>query len=97
MGISQFVLQDGFAVRQVLHLVGEGVEGLDQLLDQLRRVHPAATVPRTGQLQDGLVAATAQHMVGMSALFSSSLSRRFVGGKSGKKEEKNDQFEFLFD
>lgn len=36
MGVPEFMLQDGLPVGQVLHFVGKGVEGLDQLLDQLR-------------------------------------------------------------
>lgn len=32
---SQLVLEDGFAVDQTLHLVGQCIEGLDQSLGQL--------------------------------------------------------------
>lgn len=39
VGIAEFVLEDGFAVGQSLQLAGDGVEGFNQLPDQLGRVH----------------------------------------------------------
>lgn len=39
VGIAQLVLQDGLAVRRCLQLSSNSIEGFNQFLDQLQRVH----------------------------------------------------------
>lgn len=94
VGISQLVFQDCFAVGQVLHLVGQGVEGLDQLLDQPSGFHAdlshsAGPLCHDGRMR-GVVVVHRQDGRGTCA-------KGDVGKKEGKKEEVNKRMQFFIE